>query len=153
MDSLLLVFSSCGNFKVRISAANAMLHLNCRQLLSANYTRIWQVLLSCLASCEQIDDFSEFQHHETMCRQICNTLCRMMTLATKEDLSNLHEILIKYYDVCLVHFEKYSKSLLPDQLEMVLEASNYVKQAVSPSLTSSQRSALELFNELLRIPC
>ena len=97
LDSLLMVFRSCPNFKVRISAANAMLNLNHRELLSNNYIRVWFTLLDSLANSEHIDDFSEFQHHETMCRQICNALCKLMTLMTKDDLSQLQEAVMKYY--------------------------------------------------------
>ncbi|EFX85475.1 hypothetical protein DAPPUDRAFT_314210 [Daphnia pulex] len=154
LDSLLMVFRSCPNFKVRISAANAMLNLNHRELLSNNYIRIWFTLLDSLANSEHIDDFSEFQHHETMCRQICNALCKLMTLMTKDDLSQLQEAVMKYYDVCSSQFGKFLKSLLPEQLELVIEASSYIRQLGQPieSLTQSQKSAVELFQELLVIP-
>ena len=154
LDSLLTVFRSCPNFKVRISAANAMLNLKQRELLSNYYIRIWFTLLDSLASSEHIDDFSEFQHHETMCRQICNALCKLITLMTKDDLSQLQEPVMKYYDVCSSHFCKFLKSLLPEQLELVMEASDYIRQLGLPtdSLTQSQKSAIELFQELLVIP-
>uniref|UniRef100_A0A0P6FSH6 HEAT repeat-containing protein 6 n=1 Tax=Daphnia magna TaxID=35525 RepID=A0A0P6FSH6_9CRUS len=97
VESLLIVFRSCANFKVRISAANAMLNVKHRELLSHHYIRIWFTLLDSLANSEHIDDFSEFQHHETMCRQICNALCKLMTLITKDDLSQLQEAVMKYY--------------------------------------------------------
>jgi len=129
-----------------------MLHLNDRQLLSTNYIRIWISLLDTLATSEQILEFSEFQHHETMCRQICNTLCKLMTLMTKEDLSQLQDILMKYYDVCSEHFSKFLKSLLPDQLELVMEALNYIQQlGPDSSLSASQQSTLNMFKELLNM--
>lgn len=152
VDCLLTVFRTCSNFKVRISAANAMLHLNNRQLLSTNYMRIWISLLDTLATSEQILEFSEFQHHETMCRQICNTLCKLMILMTKEDLSQLQDIVIKYYDICSEHFSKFLKSLLPDQLELVMEALNYIQQfGPDSSLSASQQSTLTMLKELLNL--
>ncbi|KZS17905.1 HEAT repeat-containing protein 6 [Daphnia magna] len=154
VESLLIVFRSCANFKVRISAANAMLNVKHRELLSHHYIRIWFTLLDSLANSEHIDDFSEFQHHETMCRQICNALCKLMTLITKDDLSQLQEAVMKYYDVFSAQFSKFLKSLLPEQLELVIEASEYIRQLGQPvgSLTQSQKSAVELFQELLIIP-
>lgn len=104
-----MVFRSCPNFKVRISAANAVLNLKHRELLSNNYIKIWYTLLDSLANSENIDDFSEFQHHETMCRQICNAMCKLMTLMTKDDLSQLQEAVMKYYGNSLkasCYFEK-----------------------------------------------
>lgn len=74
-----------------------MLNVKHRELLSHHYIRIWFTLLDSLANSEHIDDFSEFQHHETMCRQICNALCKLMTLITKDDLSQLQEAVMKYY--------------------------------------------------------
>ncbi|KAI9561255.1 hypothetical protein GHT06_012211 [Daphnia sinensis] len=154
IESLLIVFRSCANFKVRISAANAMLNVKHRELLSHHYIRIWFTLLDSLANSEHIDDFSEFQHHETMCRQICNALCKLITLITKDDLSQLQEAVMKYYDVFSAQFSKFLKSLLPEQLELVIEASEYMRQLGQPvgSLTQSQKSAVELFQELLIIP-
>lgn len=154
MDSILLVFRSCSNFKVRISAANALLYLNDRQILGNHFIRLWISLLDSLSCSEQIDDFSEFQHHENMCRSICNTMCKLITLMTKEDLNQLEEVVMKYYDVCHSSFTKFLKSLLPDRLELVIEASNYVRQFVqSPALLSKeQKSTLELFQNLLVIP-
>jgi hypothetical protein len=154
LDCLLQVFRSCPNYKVRISAASAMLHFNSRSLLSTHYIRIWSTLLESLASSEQIEDFAEYQHHERFEAQICNTLCKLVTLMTKEDLSSLNEILVKYYDVCAQCFEKFLKSLLPDQLELMLEASSYVQQLkVLGQHTPNQQSALDLVTELLKVPC
>ncbi len=77
-----------------------------------------------------------------------------MTLMTKDDLSQLQEAVMKYYDVCSSHFGKFLKSLLPEQLELVMEASDYIRQLGLPtdSLTQIQMSAIELFQELLVIP-
>lgn len=131
-----------------------MLNLQSREMLSNFYIRMWLTLLDTLASSEHIDDFAEFQHHETMCRQICNALCKLMTLMKKDDINQLHEAVMKYYDICSSHFGKFLKSLLPEQLELVLEASNYLRQLVFQvdSLSQNQKSAVELFQELLIIP-
>lgn len=153
MDSILLVFRNCSNFKVRISAANALLYLNHRQILGNHFNRLWIALLDSLATSEQIDDFNEFQHHETMCRSICNTICKLITLLTKEDLGQLNDVIMKYFDVCSANFSKFLKSLLPEQQHLVMEASNYVKLLEQSSgLLSSQMSTLELFKDLLVIP-
>lgn len=63
-------------------------------------------------------------------------------------------IFIVFPDVCSSHFGKFLKSLLPEQLELVIEASSYIRQLGQPieSLTQSQKSAVELFQELLVIP-
>lgn len=144
---------SCPNFKVRISAANALARLNDRALLSKHFVRIWLALLDALSSSEQIDDFAEFQHHETMCRQICNTCCKLVTLLAKEDLSQLLETLVKYYDVCSSHFGKFLRSLLPDQLELVMEASAHLKQLKqSGQLSRDQETTLQLLQELVVCP-
>lgn len=73
---------------------------------------------------------------------------------TKDDLGQLYEALMKYYDVFSSHFGKFLKSLLPDQLELVIEASGYVRQLGLPhgSLTATQKSTLELLQDLLIIP-
>lgn len=131
-----------------------MLNLNRRELLSSFYVRIWFALLESLANSEHIEEFAEFQHHETMCRQICNTLCKLITLMSKEDLSQLHEPVTKYYDACSSHFGKFLKSLLPEQLELVIEASDYVRQfdLKNDLFSESQKATIALFQELLVIP-
>lgn len=56
-------------------------------------------------------------------------------------------------DVCSSQFGKFLKSLLPEQLELVIEASTHIRQLGQPiHLTQSQNSAVELFTELLVIP-
>ena len=131
-----------------------MLNLQKRELLSNYYLRIWCALLESLGNSEQIEEFAEFQHHETMCRQICNTLCKLITLMSKEDLGLLQDPVMKYYDACSSHFGKFLKSLLPEQLELVIEASNYVRQfdLQNDSLTEGQKATVHLFQELLIIP-
>ena len=154
LESLLSVLRSCLNFKVRIAAASAMLHLSSRTLLSKNYFPIWTALLESLASSEQINDFAEYQHHERFEMQICTTICKLITLMTSDDLSTLHEILIKYYDTCGLCFEKFLKSVLPDQLELLLEASTHIQHmnmTTAYYLTPDKKSALNLFNDLLQL--
>lgn len=75
-----------------------------------------------------------------------------MILMTKEDLSQLQDIVIKYYDICSEHFSKFLKSLLPDQLELVMEALNYIQQfGPDSSLSASQQSTLTMLKELLNL--
>ena len=63
-----------------------MLNLKHREL--NYYIRIWFTLFDSLTNSEHIiDDFSEFEHHETMCGPICNALCKLVSLMTKDDLS------------------------------------------------------------------
>lgn len=131
-----------------------MLHLSSRTLLSKNYFPIWTALLESLASSEQINDFAEYQHHERFEMQICTTICKLITLMTSDDLSTLHEILIKYYDTCGLCFEKFLKSVLPDQLELLLEASTHIQHmnmTTAYYLTPDKKSALNLFNDLLQL--
>ena len=141
------------NFKVRISAANALLHLHDRNILANYYFRLWGALLETLANSEHVDDFSEFLHHETMCKQICKTLCKLIVFITKDDLRQLNDIIIQHYDVCSAQFSIFLKSLLPDQLELVIEASNHLKHIQQDvQLTANQNASLELLRQLIYLP-
>lgn len=153
LDSLLHVFRNCVNFKVRISAANALLYLPERDILANYYFRLWGALLETLTNSEHVDDFAEFQHHETMCKQICKSLSKLIALIAKDDLTQLYDIIMQHYDVCSAQFSTFLKSLLPDQVELVIEASNHLKHIQQDEqLTSNQSASLQLLRELTCLP-
>jgi hypothetical protein len=77
--------------------------------------------------------------------QICLTLSHLATLATKADLTLLHDVLVFHLDTLQHHLLKFHERVVPEKAGVLAAASNHATYLLQlPGLTSSQHSAAAL---------
>lgn len=105
---LLEALSDCKNFKVRISAAAALCSPIKRSCYGDDklFARLWRETLIALDKSEELADFTEFKHKETLQDQSIILLLHLLAVATLEDLSNFRQDVQKYHKVFLTHCKK-----------------------------------------------
>ena len=77
--------------------------------------------------------------------QICLTLSHLATLATKADLTLLHDVLVFHLDTLQHHLLKFHERVVPEKAGVLAAASNHATYLLQlPGLTFSQHSAAAL---------
>ncbi|XP_065184797.1 HEAT repeat-containing protein 6-like isoform X2 [Sycon ciliatum] len=94
--ALLSVAQKHKNFKVRIGAAAALLAPEHRVAFgdSQRFQWICDLLLSALESCENLSDFGDLRYKDTLQRQLCIVVLRLISLAENRDGERLLALLM-----------------------------------------------------------
>ncbi|PNF19845.1 hypothetical protein B7P43_G12519 [Cryptotermes secundus] len=130
------------NFKVRISAALALSIPQSRQQYGSYYITAWTALLNGLDNSQNMEDFSEYKHCDNLLDQICLTMGHLASLATRDDLTFLHDILIFHLDTLKHHLLKFHERVVPEKAGVLSAASSHATSLLQlQGLTSSQHNA------------
>ncbi|PSN51517.1 hypothetical protein C0J52_09941 [Blattella germanica] len=133
------------NFKVRINAALALAVPACRRHYGPHYITLWTALLDALDNSQNMDDFSEYKHRDNFLDQICISLSHLASLATKEDLSPLHDVLSFHLDTLQQHLLKFHERVVPERSDAVNAAANHASSLLQlPDLGPNQHNAAAL---------
>ncbi|KAG1652502.1 HEAT repeat-containing protein 6 [Nymphon striatum] len=91
-SALIKMLTSCPNYKVRINAASALSILNCRSHFGPDvekYLVHLKCLLNALDTLEDITDFNEFKHMETLRNQVIRCILHLLSLARESDVNEI----------------------------------------------------------------
>lgn len=128
----------CKNFKVRISAANALSSLKTRQ----HYGDIrlfgwtWKNAVESLVSSENLSDFTEFKFKSNLQNKICHLLCHLLSIALPDDLPVIQSSISE------------NSALINDQI------AKYLDEVAKEQLDSQdQQVAIETFHKDININC
>ena len=133
-NALIASLEQCKNFKVRISAVNALLTPTSRQCYGSVelFGTIWSGVLSSLESSEEMEDFTEFKYKETLQNQILLMLLHLLGVATIEDVSLLRKGAQQHQHIFLQHLNRcISSSHTPNMYESATEFTSDGKQIVT----------------------
>ncbi|XP_055949845.1 HEAT repeat-containing protein 6-like isoform X1 [Argiope bruennichi] len=120
------------NFKVRISAVQALTALPSRAFYGNLYPVIWQDLVSALYSTSSDVNFKEIKHQENLHDQLCFSLCQLASLIKPEDLVEIKDCILCSQEVLLVSMWKHGSRLSKEKSLFVystIEKINCLKNA------------------------
>ena len=149
LEALCKLASNYKNFKVRINAALALAAPAKRAVFGEQLAYAWGHLLEALETAQNITDFNEFKHRDTLLRQICLTLCRVVSLLEPADLAQAADTLAAHLDTVTAHLSRLPSALLPEQSEPLLAAVEnlrLLKQNRDGALSAEQVQAVELLS-------
>ncbi|KAJ9596932.1 hypothetical protein L9F63_012057 [Diploptera punctata] len=137
------------NFKVRINAALALCVPSCREYYGTYYISVWSALLNALDNSQNMEDFSEYKHRDNLLDQICLTLSHLASVATRDDLVLLHDVLTFHLDTLQNHLLKFHERVVPEKANALSSAASHAASLLQlPGLTSNQHSAAALLTSI-----
>ncbi|XP_021942024.1 HEAT repeat-containing protein 6 isoform X3 [Zootermopsis nevadensis] len=137
------------NFKVRISAATALAVPSNRQQYGSCYISTWTALLNGLDNSQNMEDFSEYQHRDSLLNQICLTLSHLASVATRRDLAPLQDLLTFHLDTLQQHLLRFHERVVPEKAAALAAASNHATSLLHLSdLTPNENSAAALLTSM-----
>ncbi|XP_043198699.1 HEAT repeat-containing protein 6-like [Amphibalanus amphitrite] len=155
LEALCKLASNYKNFKVRINAALALSAPSKRAVFGDQLPYAWRHLLEALETAQNITDFNEFKHRDTLLRQVCLTLCRVVSLLEPADLAEAADALASHLDTVSAHLARLPSALLPEQSEPLLAAQDnlrLLKQRRAGALSAEQSRAVELLSGAFAAP-
>ncbi|XP_069701845.1 HEAT repeat-containing protein 6 isoform X3 [Periplaneta americana] len=158
--TLTKLVQSVRNFKVRINAALALSIPSSRQFYGPYYIAIWNALLAGLDNSQNMEDFNEYKHRDNLLDQICLTLSHLASMATRDDLGSLHDVLVFHLDTLQQHLLKFHERVVPEKTSVLTAASSHATSLLQlPNLSFSQHNAAVLLTSLflqetdITLPC
>ncbi|XP_054717303.1 HEAT repeat-containing protein 6-like [Uloborus diversus] len=116
LNSLLITLKS-PNFKVRISAAQALTVLNSRQSYGNLFSSIWLQLISALFSAASDVNFKEIKHQENLCDQLCHSITQLASIISYEDVCEISDRTTDSSEILLTSFWKYGSRTTKEKCE------------------------------------
>ncbi|GIY47714.1 hypothetical protein CDAR_124091 [Caerostris darwini] len=155
-DCLLNVLKS-PNFKVRISAAQALTTLTSREQYGDHLIIIWQNLISTLLSTSSDVNFKEMKHQENLLDQLCYSLCHLASLLTLEDILKINSSIVNSQEVLLISMWKFGSRLCKekdsvlhtaiDKINSLKKASNDSEQTLIVLLDILNQASIAFYNQ------
>ncbi|XP_069136002.1 LOW QUALITY PROTEIN: HEAT repeat-containing protein 6-like [Argopecten irradians] len=102
------VVRDCKNFKVRINAALALGSPADRDQYGdiSLFLSVWEALIQCLETAEEVTDFAEYKYRGNLNNQICTTVLHLVTLTQYDDLEKISQLVQTNSDLLLNHIHK-----------------------------------------------
>lgn len=138
------------NFKVRISAAQALTVLESRELYNELFSVIWLQLLEALYSANTDVNFKEIKHQENLLDQLCYSLCRLTSMATCKDLAVICQETLESSEILFTSMWKFGLNTSVDKIEEVCNAIEHLDTLSTENSDSFQISSVlkELLNQV-----
>ncbi|GFR20539.1 HEAT repeat-containing protein 6 [Trichonephila clavata] len=120
--SCLLKVLKSSNFKVRISAAQALTTLTSRKFYGKLLPVIWHELLSALFSTSLDVNFKEIKHQENLRDQLCLSLCQLAILITSEDMTAIKNETLEAQEILLISMWKFGSRMSEEKSIILRDA-------------------------------
>jgi hypothetical protein len=92
-----------------------------------------------------VQNYTDIERVHFLIFQICLTLGHLASLATRDDLTLLHDVLTFHVDALKHHLLKFYERVVPEKAGVLSPASNHATSLLQlQGLTSSQHSAAAL---------
>ncbi|XP_035221258.1 HEAT repeat-containing protein 6-like isoform X1 [Stegodyphus dumicola] len=145
LHSLLNILKS-PNFKVRISAAQALTVLESRELYGSLLPSIWKNILFVLSSATEEVNFKEIKHQENLNDQLCYSLCQLASLMTIDDLFAVSNDTIEVTEKLLTSMWKFGSHATEDK---ILHVCNAIEHLTSLSNTEDAVQIMFILQDTL----
>lgn len=139
--SLCNVIRTSPNFKVRINACVAFTIPN-RANFAAHFVDIWSCLLVALEQSNNLIDFNEYKHRDTLQDQLCSSMCHIINIATAEDVVQMKNEVFPLIDITKQNWNRVFNRWLPEGQGKILTAAESLKSIACK--TSEQKNSVEI---------
>jgi hypothetical protein len=129
------------NFKVRINAC-ATFTIPSRENFAAFFIDIWSCLLVALEQSNNLTDFNEYKHRDTLQDQLCSSICHILTVAGPEDVKQMKDEVFPLIDITKQNWNRVFNRWLPENQGRVLAAAESLKKIAWKS--SEQKNSVDI---------
>lgn len=129
------------NFKVRINACIAFTIPN-RENFGGFFIEIWCCLLAALEQSNNLTDFNEYKHRDTLQDQLCSSICHILTIATSDDVIPMKNEVFPLIDITKQNWNRVFNRWLPECQGKILTAAESLKNI--PCKSSEHKNSVEI---------
>lgn len=129
------------NFKVRINACAAFT-IPSRENFGGFFLNIWSCLLVALEQSNNLTDFNEYKHRDTLQDQLCSSICHVISVSTAEDVVQMKNEVFPLIDITKQNWNRVFNRWLPECQGKIFTAATNLKKIESKS--SEQRNSVEI---------
>lgn len=135
------VIRTSPNFKVRINACTSFT-IPTRQNFGVYFLKIWSSLLEALEQSNNMTDYSEYKHRDTLQDQICSSICHFIEIATVDDIVPMKNEVFPLIDITKQNWNRVFNRWLPECQGKIFNASTTLKNINCK--TSEQKNSIEI---------
>lgn len=135
------VIRTSPNFKVRINACVAFT-VPKREHFGNFFINIWSCLLVALEQSNNLTDFNEYKHRDTLQDQLCSSLCHIISISTLEDVGSMKNEVFPLIDITKQNWNRVFNRWLPECQGKICTAVNSLK--CLEGKTSEQKNSIEI---------
>lgn len=134
------------NYKVKINATAALIHIKKRAYFGEHYSNIWSALLEAIEQSNNLINFYEYNHRDQLQEQMCFLICHIIKLANLQDIIVLSRVLLNKLEVVKNTWIRVLRRLIPGSAAPLLSCSTYLNDLLilSSELSSEQKNAIIL---------
>ncbi|XP_011187082.1 HEAT repeat-containing protein 6 [Zeugodacus cucurbitae] len=134
------------NYKVKINATTALIHIRKREHFGEHYSNIWSAVLDAIEQSNNLINFYEYNHRDQLQEQMCFLICHVIKLATLQDITILSRILLEKLEVLKNTWIRVLRRLIPGKAAPLLSCSTHLNDLLKSSseLSSEQKNAILL---------
>lgn len=129
------------NFKVRINACVAFT-IPSRESFAGFFIDIWSCLLIALEQSNNLTDFNEYKHRDTLQDQLCTSICHLISIATIDDVVQMKNELFPLIDITKQNWNRVFNRWLPECQGKILSSVLSLKDLSSK--TTEQKNSIEI---------
>lgn len=143
-NGLCSIIEKSPNFKVRTNACLALTTPQNRKDYEKYFWTIWNCLLVALEQSNNLTDFNEYKHRDTLQDQLCTAICHLLSLATIEDVAQMKNYLFPLIDVTKQNWDRAINRSPPEYHNQVINACNSIKSLELNCKNSEQKNSISI---------
>ena len=101
------------NFKVRINACAAFT-IPSREKFSGYFFDVWSCLVLALEQSNNLTDFNEYKHRDTLQDQLCSSICHIINVSTVDDVVQMKNVVFPLIDITKQNWNRVYNRWLPE---------------------------------------
>lgn len=129
------------NFKVRINACVAVT-IPSRENFASFFIDIWSCLLIALEQSNNLTDFNEYKHRDTLQDQLCTSICHLISVATIDDVVQMKNEVFPLIDITKQNWNRVFNRWLPECQGKTLSSVTSLKNLTGK--TTEQKNSIEI---------
>lgn len=134
------------NYKVKINATAALIHIKKREYFGEQYSTIWSAVLEAIEQSNNLINFYEYNHRDQLQEEMCFLICHIIKLANLQDVTLLARVLLKKLEVVKNTWIRVLRRLIPGKAAPLLSCSTHLNDLLrsSSELSSEQKNGILL---------
>ncbi|XP_054728893.1 HEAT repeat-containing protein 6 isoform X1 [Anastrepha obliqua] len=127
-STLCHIIQSHTNYKVKINATTAIIHITKRKYFGEHYGIIWSTIIRAIEQSYNLQNFYEYNHRDQFQEKLCVVMCHIINLATFDDFPLLSRMLLQRAEVVKQTWIKVTTRMIPGKATPLLSSCSHLDE-------------------------
>ncbi|XP_036319801.1 HEAT repeat-containing protein 6 isoform X1 [Rhagoletis pomonella] len=143
------VICNHSNYKVKINATTALIHISKRKYFGEYYEMIWNTVIRAIEQSYNLQNFYEYNHRDHFQEQLCLLICHVIKFAALHDYTMFSRILTGKLEVVQKTWIRVTTRMIPEKAAPLLSCSSNLDDLLKsdPTLTPEYTNAIKLVRD------